>query len=558
MLDEQLDGRAMAVTIGTTTEPGGDLHMTSSAIRLPLAALAALALLVAIAPAAMAAPSLTDQAFARGLGSAYTPSIAQSNFAAAACFVDEEGDVVGPEGPIEESRADIVEHCVNFTSSRLTLEVTTASPVDPATDPNWAGSAAIWLVDTTGDDDGEFAVTLSRLESDNDELEVTVEDITVEGGQAVEDCDGDYEGFEDGAIRVSIDVDCIDDPDDIRVAASITYDARVSDPAGEAAFDAAPDDGTLDGDVKGSFLEPGVTRFFGQERIETAIEISQGQFGDGEADTVLLARADLFPDALAGTPLAVELDAPILLTPTDSLSEATAAEIERVTGGEGRVVILGGEVAVSAEVEQQLRDLGYDITRYGGENRFETAVEIATEGLGSPSTVLVADGGDFPDALIAGTSAPAVDGAVLLTDGEEVPAVTQAYLDANADLVYAIGETAVEALPEAERVAGAGPIGTSVLAAETFYPEVTIVGIARVDEFADALTGGALIANPAAGPGPILFVESDNLPDVVEAYLLENPIDTVVIFGGEVAVSSDVEDEIATAIASDDEVPADS
>jgi hypothetical protein len=44
-----------------------------------------------------------------------------------------------------------------------------------------------------------------------------------------------------------------------------------------------------------------VTRLSGPGRIETAIAISRDSFRDGEASAVILARADAFPDAPAGT-----------------------------------------------------------------------------------------------------------------------------------------------------------------------------------------------------------------------------------------------------------------
>ncbi len=49
----------------------------------------------------------------------------------------------------------------------------------------------------------------------------------------------------------------------------------------------------------------GPMRVEGVTRVETAIAVSQVLFCDGEADGVVLTRSDLFPDAQAGTPLAI-------------------------------------------------------------------------------------------------------------------------------------------------------------------------------------------------------------------------------------------------------------
>lgn len=68
-------------------------------------------------------------------------------------------------------------------------------------------------------------------------------------------------------------------------------------------------------------------RLAGLNRYETAIEISQAAFPeDDSVDNVVLARGDDFPDALAGVPLANDLEAPILLTRTGDLRENTEEE----------------------------------------------------------------------------------------------------------------------------------------------------------------------------------------------------------------------------------------
>src|SRR5699024_9513473 len=95
-------------------------------------------------------------------------------------------------------------------------------------------------------------------------------------------------------------------------------------------------------------------RIKGDLRYDTAVETSQAGWAD--ADTVVLARGDEYADALAGVPLAYKLDAPILLTPTKELWDATADEIDRL--GADNVVILGGKGAVSTNVEKALTDKG--------------------------------------------------------------------------------------------------------------------------------------------------------------------------------------------------------
>src|SRR5690606_29693273 len=142
-------------------------------------------------------------------------------------------------------------------------------------------------------------------------------------------------------------------------------------------------------------------------RIETSVEVSQEVFGDGEAGAVVLTRADDFPDAQAGAPLAVDRDAPILLTAPAALHPVTEAEIVRVLPEGGTVYLLGGTVALSEAVEDRLVELGFEVVRLGGVNRFATAAIIAGEGLGHPAVLLATNGGDFADSVVAGAAAPA-------------------------------------------------------------------------------------------------------------------------------------------------------
>jgi hypothetical protein len=255
----------------------------------------------------------------------------------------------------------------------------------------------------------------------------------------------------------------------------------------------------------------------------------------------VLTRSDLFPDAQAGTPLAIDVDAPLLLSEPAALNPATEEEIVRVLPPGGTVYLLGGEVALSQAVEARIAELGFQTVRYGGENRY--------------GTVLLADGGDFPAAVVAGAASLAAGGgtgmaAVLLTSGADIPPETQAYLDARQTppTLVAIGEAARQAFPGVEGVGGADRFEMSIAVAERFFDAPQIIGLATGADFADALTGGAVIGRSDVGPGPMLLVDGQALPPVTADYVGANAgsIVAAVIFGGEVAISLDVEEEVAT------------
>src|SRR5205807_1927545 len=82
----------------------------------------------------------------------------------------------------------------------------------------------------------------------------------------------------------------------------------------------------------------GLSRIAGSERYATSALVSQSQWADAAGDNtgraaasaVVLARGDMFPDALAGVPLAAKVKGPLLLTDPKTLTPETGAEIRRV------------------------------------------------------------------------------------------------------------------------------------------------------------------------------------------------------------------------------------
>jgi len=281
----------------------------------------------------------------------------------------------------------------------------------------------------------------------------------------------------------------------------------------------------------------------GADRIATAIAISHDSHPvDGSAGGVVLARSDLFPDALAGTPLALKRNAPLLLTPPAGLDPSTRAELQRVLPAGGAVSLLGGRDALSESVANELGQLGFFVTRYGGADRYETAVTIARDGLGSPQTLLLATGTNFPDALAAGVSAGLRDAAVLLTAGDAQAPATAAYLTSlSGRNLLAVGGPAARAVPSATALVGADRYETAVKVARHWLGSApaVVVGVASGENFPDAISGGVHIARLGR---PLILVPTSSVPDSVRVFLTRSNanITRLYIYGGTVAVSADV------------------
>jgi autotransporter-associated beta strand protein len=291
----------------------------------------------------------------------------------------------------------------------------------------------------------------------------------------------------------------------------------------------------------------------GPDRIDTAILISKNSFPTtGSAQAVVLARADLFPDALAGAPLAVAKGGPLELTSLSGpsfIDPRTVTEIQRVLTPGKTIFVLGGPSAIADNVVAQLQALGYQVIRLGGTDRFQTAVIIAQNGLNNPTNLFLANGINFPDALSAGPSAAKVQGAILLTNNNVMPAFTQQYLSTRSGAVlFAMGGPAAGAAPQATPIVGADRYATSVMAAQRFFTNPTAVGIASGVAFPDGLTGGAHIGKLG---GPLLLTDPNALPGNVQTYLqsIKATITQLFVYGGSTAVATPVVTSINAAVA---------
>ncbi len=158
----------------------------------------------------------------------------------------------------------------------------------------------------------------------------------------------------------------------------------------------------------------------GTTRIETAIKAAETAFPGG-ADTVVIATAYNWPDALGGAALAGVYKGPILLTRTGDLPSAVSQAITDL--GATKAVILGGPPAVSTDVESALASLlgSRNVTRIAGADRYRTAEAIAAKtvellGAEYDGKALVSTGANFPDALAASPLAAAKGWPIYLVD----------------------------------------------------------------------------------------------------------------------------------------------
>lgn len=285
---------------------------------------------------------------------------------------------------------------------------------------------------------------------------------------------------------------------------------------------------------------------------------------------ILVARTDDYADALAATPFADTVDAPVLLNPTAALNADVAAEIERLAAAYPGVTVgvhlLGGESALSQAVFTSISGLaGVDeVDRHSGIDRYQTAASLATTSIAmrllndvhfgdnwtSTVTTYLTTGLNFPDALAAGAAAANDDGIVLLTAGEKMDArgFTDDYitmlngwaLDTALNLdteTVAVGGPSAKAAADFDinlkaKYVGIDRYETATLTATAVFGDPQNFAVVSGQSYADAVVASAYIAN---ADGPLLLSHPNQLTAVTKAYLSSGKVDAgdrVFTFGG--------------------------
>ena len=297
--------------------------------------------------------------------------------------------------------------------------------------------------------------------------------------------------------------------------------------------------------------EKGVGRVSGDTRYDTMGSLAgRGNWAVG--GSVILASGANYPDALAASSLAGGLDAPILLTDPNSLSDAAKDRLE--TFCPSKVFIVGGNAAVSPDVERQVKELldsGCAVFRVAGQTRYETSLVAAEVNPKSSDTVIVATGSNYADALSVSPYAFASGSPVLLCDsssGLTGAAVESIRSGGYSKAVIVGGAAAVPASVEGQlRSAGIGDV-TRLSGATRFETSSMIadfelgsglgfsmdgVLLATGMNFPDALSAGPLAGRSRS---PLLLVDPG--ASYVSSYLskYKGTVRSATIVGGTAAV----------------------
>ena len=243
------------------------------------------------------------------------------------------------------------------------------------------------------------------------------------------------------------------------------------------------------------------------------------------------------------------------LTHHNQLPAQTIAELKRLKTS--KVVVCGGENAISNDVVAQLKELNIEVERIAGTWASDTANDIAKK-LDKSDTAIVATSWGYEDALSAASYAYANKAPIFLANYNTATldaSSIQTMKDKGVKKVYIVGGTSVVS-PEVEAQLSAAGITVERIAGETAYDtsaklatrlislgmSANNMAIATGWGYTDALAGAAL-----CGKQNSVMVLADNtnqtaINDVVAAN--KQSIKNYYIFGGTSVVGEGATDAL--------------
>lgn len=297
-----------------------------------------------------------------------------------------------------------------------------------------------------------------------------------------------------------------------------------------------------------------VIRLSGGDRYKTSVSISMEGWQYSEdtqkylSEYVVLAAGegdDKFADALAGSPLAYALGAPLLLTPSGALDTGVRDEILRL--GANKAVLLGGPGVISTDVENELFNMGINVERCWGSDRYGTAVDIGEKlrAIKPSSKVFLTTGEEFQYAMMIAPYA-SKNGIPILFSGKD--SLNQATADAikswginEVDIIGGIDtiSLAVEYSLRGmginvKRIYGGSLSETNINIINIYNMGTNQVAAARNDLFADGLAGASFAAKLDM---PIVLTGQTSADTQIPNYLNSLTLEKAYILGGSGAVS---------------------
>ena len=291
---------------------------------------------------------------------------------------------------------------------------------------------------------------------------------------------------------------------------------------------------------KGGIGGDAVARVFGADRYATAFKAAdtlKAALGVSQFQNIIVACGTNFPDALAGTYLAAQKSAPILLVKGNNVAELNEYIRNNLASG-GTLYLLGDNGVVPDSVGKGIS--GITIKRLGGATRYDTNLLILQEAGVGNKDIIVCTGLNFADSL----SASATGLPILLVKDGLYDSQKEFLKNNGGNFIIVGGTNAVNTTVEKQlasygsvkRLAGSTRYDTSVLVAKEFFQSPTSAVLAYAKNFPDGLSGGPLAYTLNA---PLILTDNSK-PTAAVTYATGAGIRSGYVLGGTGLISDKV------------------
>lgn len=208
----------------------------------------------------------------------------------------------------------------------------------------------------------------------------------------------------------------------------------------------------------------------------SALLISPTIVGASSYD-VIVVRGDILIDYTVAQAYSQKEKIPILLTDPKALSTSSKRELMGFYyEGARRVLIIGGTTeAISEDIEIEISNIGYEVTRIWDWDRAGTAARVSIDLWRSSREAVIINGGIEESYLIASTFAMKRGIPILITNENDLPISTKEALEKiNSRKVYLVGPMISEKV--------ANSLTTNGISVERLGKEITIADIADIED----------------------------------------------------------------------------
>ncbi|MFB2556428.1 cell wall-binding repeat-containing protein [Herbiconiux liangxiaofengii] len=297
-----------------------------------------------------------------------------------------------------------------------------------------------------------------------------------------------------------------------------------------------------------------VERINGDDRYDVAANVAW-KIAPTTTPLLYVASGENFADALSASAIAAQHNAPLVLSTSEGLPNYAHNVAEGFKAA--NIVVVGGEKSLAQEVIDELK--GFDsnptVTRIGGADRFEVSrnlISHPTFGAAASTSIFVASGLKFPDALSASPAAAKATIPVLLVNGEATTlntdekalltarGVTRATVLGGEDTLSAGVAADIKVLTgSVTRIDGDDRFAVSAnVTAANYTGPIDTVYFATGVNYPDALAGGVLAGITKS---PILLVRKSCVTAEVAAQVRALAPKHIVLLGGPNSLDANLE-----------------